>query len=123
MNLNEMKNDTARKNAIRSTLAEVIVKAMGAEFGEDNVVFIPYAIEPNGGSKINGGSVAVRVGSVVDKNGFEVDAVAIVAVTVKGWNDVTTKSGRNTLAVNFDDILEAVNAEISARTSKTKKGD
>ena len=44
-----------------------------------------------------------------------VDVVAILSPSVKGWNDVTTKSGRVTLAINFDDIQEAVNAEISAR--------
>ena len=115
MDLSIYKNDTARKNAIRDKLAEIVKIALVAEFGSENVVSIPFAIEPNGGSKINGGSVAVRVGETLDKNGFTVDVVAILSPSVKGWNDVTTKSGRVTLAINFDDIQEAVNAEISAR--------
>lgn len=117
MDLSIYKNDTARKNAIRDKLAEVVKIALIAEFGEENVIFIPYAIEPNGGSKINGGSVAVRVGETLDKNGFIVDVVAVLSPSVKGWNDVTTKSNRTTLAINFDDITEAVNAEIQARNT------
>lgn len=116
MDLSIYKNDTARKNAIRDKLAEIVKIALMAEFGSENVVSIPFAIEPNGGSKINGGSVAVRVGETLDKNGFVVDVVAILSPSVKGWNDIATKSGRVTLAINFDDIQEAVNAEISART-------
>lgn len=112
MNLNEMKNDTARKNAIRDKMTEVIFSAMVAEFGEDNVVAIPKAIcIGENGTKVNGGSVAVCVGTVTNKEGFEVDAVVICGCTVKGWNDVCTKSGRVTLAINMDDIREAVNGE------------
>lgn len=109
MNLNELKNDTARKNAIREKISEVILNAMIAEFGEENVVAIPKAIcVGENGSKIGGGSVAVRVGSVTNKDGFEVDAIAICDHTVKGWNDVCTKSGRVTLAITMDDILDAM---------------
>lgn len=109
MDLNALKNDTARKNAIRDTLATVMFTAMVTEFGEENVLLIPKAIcVGENGAKISGGSVAVRVGTVKDKNGFEVDAVAICGSTVKGWNDVCTKSGRVTLAVNMDDIALAI---------------
>ena len=115
MDLSIYKNDTARKNGIRDKLAEVLKDALVAEFGNENVIAIPFAIEPNGGSKINGGSIAVKVGETLDKDGFSVDVVAVITSTVKGWNDILTKSGRLTLAINFDDITEAVNAEISAR--------
>lgn len=109
MDLNTLKNDTARKNAIRDTLAMTIFNAMVVEFGTENVLLIPKAIcVGENGAKISGGSVAVRVGTVADKNGFEVDAVAICGSTVKGWNDVCTKSGRVTLAVNMDDIAQAI---------------
>ena len=118
MDLKSMKNDTARKAAIRAQLNEVIMAALIAWRGEENVIYIPYAIEPNEGSKINGGSIAVNVGSVFDKDGFLVDAVAIVSPVVKGWNDIATKSGRITLAINFDDIREANKAEIAARGGK-----
>lgn len=118
MDLKGMKNDTAQKAAIRAQLNEVIMAALIAWRGEENVVYIPYAIEPNEGSKINGGSIAVCVGTVVNKDGFEVDAVAIVSPVVKGWNDVAAKSGRVTLAINLDDIREANEAEIAARGGK-----
>lgn len=112
MNLNEMKNDTARKNAIRVEVGEAIYTAMVAKYGEDNVLFIPKTIEvateEGAPVKITGNSVVVCVGTLTNKEGFLVDAIVVVGMTVKNWNDVCTKSGRVTLALNMDDIREAL---------------
>lgn len=124
MNLNELKNDTTRKKTIRETLAEVLTAALIAKYGEENVVFIPCAIEPCGASKIDGGSIAVRVGSVTDKDGYLVDAVAIISVSVKSWNTTITKSNRTIQAINLDDIIEAVEIETAVKEKrKGKKGE
>lgn len=112
MNLSEYKNDTARKKAIRSHLCTIMYNAMVAEFGESEVLLIPNTIcVGENAIKIQGGSVAVRVGAVVNKDGFEVDAVAICGSTVKNWNDVCTKSDKVILAVNMDDIAMAIAGE------------
>lgn len=112
MNLDEMKNDTARKNAIREEIGKDIYDAMVAKRGEENVLFIPKTIEvaKEEGSpvKITGNSVVVCVGQVTNKDGFLVDAIVIIGMTVKNWNDVCTKSERVTLALNMDDIREAL---------------
>ena len=112
MNLDAMKNDTARKNAIRVEVGEVIRDAMVMKYGEENVIFIPKTIEvakEEGATvKITGNSVVVCVGQVTNKDGFLVDAIAIIGMTVKNWNDVCTKSERVTLALNMDDIREAL---------------
>lgn len=121
INLDALKNDTARANAVRETVASALVKALSDAFGDDAVVYIPDAIEPNGGAKINGGSIAVRVGTVTNKDGFAVDAVAIVSTTAKSWNDKETKKAYIP-AISLDDIIEAVEAETAARAeSKAKK--
>ena len=112
MNLNEYKNDTTRKKAIREYLCEVLYNAVVTEFGEENVLAIPKSIcVGENGAKIAGGSIAVRVGTVKNKDGFEVDAVAIINATIKNWNDVCTKSDKVILAVNMDDIAEALDEE------------
>ena len=114
--LNNLKNDTARKKKIRKRLAEIIQKALIEEFGEENVIYIPTAIYPceseNAlGTKINCDSVAVKVGEVDDKDGFCVDVVAVVSPVVKPFNTVLSKSGKITPAINLYDIVEAIEAE------------
>lgn len=107
MNLKEMKNDTARKSAIRARLAEVIYKAIAEEFGESETVMIKDKITVYD-SDIAGDTVAVSVGMVDNKDGDEVEAVATISATVKAWNTVTNKSGRVTNAINMGDILAAI---------------
>ena len=112
MNLDAMKNDTARKNAIREEIGRDIYDAMVAKRGEENVLFIPKTIEvakEEGATvKITGNSVVVCVGQVTNKDGFVVDAIVVIGMTVKNWNDVCTKSERVTLALNMDDIRQAL---------------
>ena len=106
--LKDMKNDTARKNYTRQKLAEIIKNALIAEFGEDNVVYVPKAIYPNDGGKIDSESVAVRVADIEDKDGYTVDYVAVISPQMKPHNTVVRKDGKTTLALNLDDIRDAV---------------
>lgn len=112
MNLDAMKNDTARKGAIRVEVGAVIYDAMVVKYGEENVLYIPKTIEVGGEEgatvKITGNSVVVCVGTVTNKDGYLVDAIVIVGMTVKNWNDVCNKNSRVTLALNMDDIREAL---------------
>lgn len=113
MNLNELKNDTARANAIREKLSEVITAALVAEFGDENVINIKTKITVND-SDIAGNTVAVKVGTVT-VDGEEVDAVATVAATVKSWKTKTNKAGKTTYSVSLADIKYAIESEKSEK--------
>lgn len=109
IDLDSLKNDTAREKAVRQKLADVILKAMIEEFGEENVIFIPKAIYPEGGSKINSVSIAVKVADVTDRDGFLVDAVGIISPLSKPWNTVLAKNRKEpTPAISLDSIRDAV---------------
>lgn len=124
MNFAEMKNDTARKNAARTAIMDAMAPALIAEFGEDNVVRIefPITVMNDDGSKeiadIGGNTIAVCVGQTQNKEGATVDMVAIVDCTIKAFNTTTNKSGRTTYAVNFDDILRAIDNTRTEREAK-----
>lgn len=122
MDLKSMKNDTARKNAIRTKLAEIIFKAFVEEFGIDDTVYIKNKITVYD-SDIAGETVAVTVGMVDNNEGEEVEAVATVSATVKSWNTVKNKSNKITYAVNMGDILGAIDdkAEILAEKEIEKQ--
>ena len=105
--LMELKNDTARGNAVRERLANIIYKAIANEFGEDFSILLPKKITVFE-SDIPKNTVCVDVGDVIDKDGATVGIVAEIGVKVKAWNTVATKSGRIRYAVNFDDILIAL---------------
>jgi hypothetical protein len=120
MNLNEMKNDTARAKAIREELARLVSEMLVEKFGAENVVDIPNKITVNG-SDISGNTVAVRVGTVT-VDGFECDAVATISATVKAWKDKPIKGKSTVLAVTLGDIADEVkiDSEIKAE-DKAKK--
>lgn len=120
MNLNEMKNDTARAKSIREELARLVSEMLVEKFGAENVVDIPNKITVNG-SDISGNTVAVRVGTVT-VDGFECDAVATISATVKAWKDKPIKGKSTVLAVTLGDIADEVkiDSEIKAE-DKAKK--
>ena len=120
MELNTMKNDTARAKAIREELARLVSEMLVEKFGAENVVDIPNKITVNG-SDISGNTVAVKVGTVT-VDGFECDAVATISATVKAWKDKPIKGKSTVLAVTLDDIADEVktDAEIKAE-DKAKK--
>lgn len=111
--LMELKNDTARGNAIRERVGKVIYNALVAEFGEDFTVMLPKAVSVYDGD-IPKNAVCADIGDVTDKDGCTVGAVVEVGVKVKSWNTVVTKrldiSGKPIVrhAVTLDDILIAL---------------
>lgn len=110
--LKEMKNDTARKNAIRERIADIIEKVMVAEFGEDNV-------------RRMGTKIAAAVGSVENKEGREMDACVEIAGIVQSWDYVvrhykdgtTTEKEEYNLDVAYTEYLD----EVEQKKSKKKK--
>ena len=123
MNYAEMKNDTARKNATRATIMDILYPALVAEFGEENVAKIEFPItimnlDEKECGDIGGNSIAVCTGQTTDKDGATVDVVAVVDCTVKAFNTVTNKAGRTTYAINFDDVLRAIAAGKTEREAK-----
>ena len=123
MNFAEMKNDTARKNAARIALMDSVYPALVATWGEENVVRIDFPItvmdsENHECGDISGNSIAVCVGQTVDKTGATVDMVSIIECTIKAFNTVTNKSNRTTYAMNFDDVLRAIE---TGRTERAEK--
>ena len=119
MNLNEMKNDAARKSAIRARIAQIVSEALIAEFGDTEVVNVPNKITVHD-SDISGDTVAVRVG-MVTVDGDDVDVVATVSATVKAWKTSTNKSGRVTNAVTLDDIADEVEMDAEIRAEEKAK--
>lgn len=105
--LMELKNDTARGNAIRERLAKSIYAAIANEFGKDFSILLPKKITVFE-SDIPKNTVCVDVGDVLDKDGATVGIVAEIGIKVKAWNTVATRSGRNRYAVTLDDILIAL---------------
>lgn len=113
--IKDLKNDTARKNYTRQRLAEILKTALENEFGAENVVYVPKAIYPNDGGKIDSESIAVRVADIEDKDGYIVDYVAVISPQMKPHNTVVRKDGKTTLALNLDDIRDAVETIEGAR--------
>lgn len=124
MELNTMKNDTARAKAIREELARLVSEMLVEKFGAENVVDIPNKITVNG-SDISGNTVAVKVGTVT-VDGFECDAVATISATVKAWKDKPIKGKSTVMAVTLADIDAEVKidneikAEDKAKKEKEK---
>lgn len=109
LNLDAMKSDTVRKKEIRRYIGKILMDALVAERGAENVVYIPKTVEVGENAvKITGDSIAICVGTITNKEGYVVDAVVIVGMTVKNWNDVARKDDKVTLAINMDDIRDAV---------------
>ena len=119
MELNTLKNDTVRANAIRTELATLISAKLVESFGEENVVNIGSKITVFD-SDIAGNTVVVKVGTV-NVNGEEVDAVATISATVKAWKTKTNKAGRTTYAISLDNIKDAIELEEGKEVDQPEK--
>lgn len=122
LDLKSMSSDAQRKKAIKSKIREVVMKALIEEFGEENVVYINYAINVNDSGKILAESIAVRTGEVIDKDGFPVDAVSVISTQNKSWNSTPTKSGKIIESVNLDDIKDALEIETAVHERQKSNG-
>ena len=74
----EFKSATAVKAQARADVMDVIVNALKAEYGDDNV------------AKVGSNEYGVIVGQVTDKDGFPQDVVTTLKPTVKEWEDRKT---------------------------------
>ena len=100
--LREMKNDTARKNAIRERVATVIEKAMIEEFGAENVRRMKNTI-------------AAAVGEVTNKAGQTMDACVEIAPKCCSWDYVVKKNGDEIEEYNLDAAYEAYNENLTIK--------
>lgn len=100
--LMEMKNDTARKNAIRERIATVIEKAMIEEFGAENVRRMKNTI-------------AAAVGEVTNKAGQTMDACVEVTPKCCSWDYVVKKNGDEIEEYNLDTAFAEYNENITIK--------
>lgn len=100
--LMEMKNDTARKNAIRERIATVIEKAMIEEFGAEN-------------ARRMKNTIAVAVGEVTNKAGATMDACVEVTPKCCSWDYVVKKNGDEIEEYNLDAAFAEYNENITIK--------
>ena len=109
---------TGKANAQAKTeLTEIIMNALIAEFGEENVAMV----RTGGTSQVN--EIGVRIGTIADADGFTYDFCATINPTIKGFKERVTK--RYTVeAFDFDSARQAyvddVNAKAQEKEAKTK---
>ena len=77
---------TGKANAqAKANLTELIMNALIAEFGEENVAMV----RTGGTSQVN--EIGVRIGTITDTDGFTYDFCATINPTIKGFKDRVTK--------------------------------
>lgn len=132
MNLNEIEGKQAREVAVKTAIINAALPALIAEFGEENVVWSdkPITISrdlDNGGvavSKIGGYTIFVCAGQVQNAEGATVDMVTTLDLTCKAIDTTTNKKGATTLAINMDDVREAIeeaNRKAAEKEANKKK--
>ena len=100
---------TGKANAqAKAELTELIMNALVAEFGEENVAMI----RTGGTSQVN--EIGVRIGTITDADGFSYDFCATVNPTIKGFKERVTK--RYTVeAFDFDSVRQAYIDDTTAK--------
>lgn len=111
------KNDTARKKAARKTISESILPAIKETFGDEFVIstekklIVPVGDDGEGTVEFPAGCIIICTGQTPNKLGETVDVVAEVNVRIKSFNTVTDKNEKTSWAVNFDEVLAALNGD------------
>lgn len=108
--LMELKNDTARSNAIRERIAKILYQTMVNEFGDEFVRLTDKKITVFE-SDIPPNTVLADVGDVLDSEKCTVGVVVELGVKVKSWNTVKKKNGGIRYAITLDDVDLAMNPE------------
>ena len=109
---------TGKANAqAKANLTELIMNALIAEFGEENVAMV----RTGGTSQVN--EIGVRIGTITDADGFTYDFCATINPTIKGFKERMTK--RYTVeAFDFETAKQAyvddVTAKAQEKEAKTK---
>ena len=103
---------TGKANAqAKAELTELIMNALVAEFGEENVAMI----RTGGTSQVN--EIGVRIGTITDADGFTYDFCATVNPTIKGFKERVTK--RYTVeAFDFETAKQAYVDDVTAKTQE-----
>ena len=95
----------------KAELTELIMNALVAEFGEENVAMI----RTGGTSQVN--EIGVRIGTITDADGFTYDFCATVNPTIKGFKERVTK--RYTVeAFDFETAKQAYVDDVTAKTQE-----
>ena len=103
---------TGKANAqAKANLTELIMNALIAEFGEENVAMV----RTGGTSQVN--EIGVRIGTITDADGFTYDFCATINPTIKGFKERVTK--RYTVeAFDFDSARQAYVDDVTAKTQE-----
>ena len=103
---------TGKANAqAKANLTELIMNALIAEFGEENVAMV----RTGGTSQVN--EIGVRIGTITDADGFTYDFCATINPTIKGFKDRVTK--RYTVeAFDFETAKQAYVDDVTAKTQE-----
>ena len=103
---------TGKANAqAKAELIEIIVNALIAEFGEENVAMV----RTGGTSQVN--EIGVRIGTITDADGFTYDFCATINPTIKGFKERVTK--RYTVeAFDFETAKQAYVDDVTAKTQE-----
>ena len=103
---------TGKANAqAKANLTELIMNALIAEFGEENVAMV----RTGGTSQVN--EIGVRIGTITDTDGFTYDFCATINPTIKGFKDRVTK--RYTVeAFDFETAKQAYVDDVTAKTQE-----
>lgn len=105
---------TGKANAqAKATLTEIIMNALVAEFGAENVAMV----RTGGTSQVN--EIGVRMGTLTDADGFSYDFCATVNPTIKGFKERVTK--RYTVeAFDFDSARQAYIDDVTTKAEEKK---
>lgn len=103
---------TGKANAqAKANLTELIMNALIAEFGEENVAMV----RTGGTSQAN--EIGVRIGTITDTDGFTYDFCATINPTIKGFKERVTK--RYTVeAFDFETAKQAYVDDVTAKTQE-----
>ena len=95
----------------KANLTELIMNALIAEFGEENVAMV----RTGGTSQVN--EIGVRIGTITDADGFTYDFCATINPTIKGFKERVTK--RYTVeAFDFDSARQAYVDDVTAKAQE-----
>ena len=103
---------TGKANAqAKANLTELIMNALIAEFGEENVAMV----RTGGTSQVN--EIGVRIGTITDADGFTYDFCATINPTIKGFKERVTK--RYTVeAFDFETAKQAYVDDVTAKAQE-----
>ena len=103
---------TGKANAqAKANLTELIMNALIAEFGEENVAMV----RTGGTSQVN--EIGVRIGTITDADGFTYDFCATINPTIKGFKERVTK--RYTVeAFDFETAKQAYVDDVIAKAQE-----